>query len=223
MCFESFPHHHYHFWTSDELPNLKFRQDSRRCWHVLHKLRSIWENFIYFNPLFFTLYVNLPPGSSSRWNISGPRVRVTLVVLSSCSVSSRVTSLRFLFLLPKQLWVHLSKLLRKIWMSFQRLCYIVSDEIILHSNFSIVVMIFVSDRCLFGITLPTVFLYELVNSPWVWRVFMTGQNFAVNVHLIVVVKESECSDFKLLVIPLGIKVVFHGCVSRTTVGSESKK
>ena len=52
---------------------------------------------------------------------------------------------------------------------------------------------------------------------------MTGQNFAVNVHLIVVVKESECSDFKLLVIPLGIKVVFHGCVSRTTVDSESKK
>ena len=52
---------------------------------------------------------------------------------------------------------------------------------------------------------------------------MTGQNFAMNVHLIVVVKESECSDFKLLVIPLGIKVVFHGCVSRTTVGSESKK
>ena len=108
-------------------------------------------------------------------------------------------------------------------MSFERLCYIVNDEIILHSNFSIVVVIFVSDRCLFGITLPTVFLYELVNSPGVWRVFMTGQNFAVNVHLIVVVKESERSDFKLLVIPLGIKVVFHAGILRTSVGSESKK
>ena len=94
-------------------------------------------------------------------------------------------------------------------MSFERLCYIVSDEIILHSNFSRVVVMFVSDRCLFGISLPTVFLLEFVNSPGVWRVFMTGQNFAVNVHLIV--------------IPLGIKVVFHGGVLRTTVGSESKK
>ena len=45
---------------------------------------------------------------------------------------------------------------------------------------------------------------------------MTGQNFAVNVHLIVVVKESECSDFKLLVIPLGIKVVFHAGILRTS-------
>ena len=52
---------------------------------------------------------------------------------------------------------------------------------------------------------------------------MTGQNFAVNVHLIVVVKESERSDFELLVIPLGIKVVFHGCILRTTVGCENKK
>ena len=52
---------------------------------------------------------------------------------------------------------------------------------------------------------------------------MAGQNFAVNVHLIVVLKESECSDFKLLVIPLGIKVVFHGGIFRTTVGGESKK
>ena len=199
----------------------EIRQDSRRCWHVLHKLCSIWENFIYFNPLFFTLYVNLPPGSSSCWNISGPRVRVTLVVLSSCSVSSRVTSLRFLFLLPKQLRVHLSKLLRRIWMSFERLCYIVSDEIILHSNFSMMVLIFVSDKCLFGISLPKCFCTS--NSPGVWRVFMTGQNFAVNVHLIVVVKESECSDFKLLVIPLGIKVVFHAGILRTSVGSESKK
>ena len=172
-------------------------------------------------PYLFTLYVNLPPGSSSCWMISGPRVRVTLVVLSSCSVSSRVTSLRFLFLLPKQLWVHLSKLLRKIWMSFERLCYIVSDEIILHSNFSMMVLIFVSDKCLFGISLPKCFCTS--NSPGVWRVFMTGQNFAVNVHLIVVVKESECSDFKLLVIPLGIKVVFHAGILRTSVGSESKK
>ena len=165
--------------------------------------------------------MNLPAGSSSCWNISGPRVRVTLVVLSSCSVSSRVTSLRFLFLLPKQLWVHLSKLLRKIWMGFERLCYIVSDEIILHSNFSMMVLIFVSDKCLFGISLPKYFCTS--NSPGVWRVFMTGQNFAVNVHLIVVVKESECSDFKLLVIPLGIKVVFHAGILRTSVGSESKK
>ena len=85
------------------------------------------------------------------------------------------------------------------------------------------VLIFVSDKCLFGISLSTVFLHELINSPGVWRVFMAGQNFAVNVHLIVVVKESECSDFKLLVIPLGIKVVFHGGIFRTTVGSESKK
>ena len=32
-------------------------------------------------------------------------------------------------------------------MSFERLCYIVSDEIILHSNFSMMVLIFVSDKC----------------------------------------------------------------------------
>ena len=45
---------------------------------------------------------------------------------------------------------------------------------------------------------------------------MTGQNFAVNVHLLVVVKEPERSDFKLLVIPLGIKVVFHAGILRTS-------
>ena len=45
---------------------------------------------------------------------------------------------------------------------------------------------------------------------------MTGQNFAVNVHLLVVVKEPERSDFKLLVIPLGIKVVFYAGILRTS-------
>ena len=52
---------------------------------------------------------------------------------------------------------------------------------------------------------------------------MAGQNFAMNVHLIVVVEESERSDFKLLVIPPGIKVVFHGCILWTTEVGESKK
>ena len=52
---------------------------------------------------------------------------------------------------------------------------------------------------------------------------MTSQNFAVNENLIVIVEESERSDFKLLVIPPGIKVVFHGCILRTTVGREGMK
>ena len=50
-------------------------------------------------------------------------------------------------------------------MGFERLCYIVSDEIILHSNFSMMVLIFVSDKCLFGISLPKYFCTS--NSPGV--------------------------------------------------------
>ena len=54
-------------------------------------------------------YINgLPPAFCSSSVISiGPPVRTVLVVLSPCSTLSRVTSLRFLFLLFKQLLLHL--------------------------------------------------------------------------------------------------------------------
>ena len=46
-------------------------------------------------------------------------------------------------------------------MSFERLFYIVSDEIILHSNFSRVIVVFLGDKCLFGISLPIAFMGQI--------------------------------------------------------------
>ena len=47
---------------------------------------------------------------------------------------------------------------------------------------------------------------------------MTGQQFAMEVNSVVVVEESECSDFKLLEIAGGVVAVVHRSISRTSVG-----
>ena len=47
---------------------------------------------------------------------------------------------------------------------------------------------------------------------------MTGQQFAMEVNSVVVVEESECSDFKLLETSGRVIAVIHRIISRASVG-----
>lgn len=77
-----------------------------------------WNISIRFSILITRHIFNLPPDCccSSFLNTTGPCVKMTLFVLSSCSTSSRVTSLFFLLLPIEHPWLHLCELL-DFWFS----------------------------------------------------------------------------------------------------------